>query len=621
MKRNLPHEILLTIFNDLQPADLLNCQLVCRSWRSPAQTKLLEEVDLGSNRAIQQFIAFFDKNSNRTYSNAVKSIEIWRVASEDEPEVPFTRETVEKLFFCFPNLEKVDLDDCNLISNFDEDFCKEFLMRCPKLDSFIISIDFDGPKCITSIVKVQPLLTQLHIPCDFVARSELGNPVRLITRFPRLKDIHWNDLEMNFFDNIVPIFEQLPNVKLLTVCVDDDIRDNLEDLPDLIIERLSNITNLTLQAHYDNIDNTLKFISKYFNGLKSFTLVIENTESWDVDVDQDLFCRNTINAVTSFAKADLSITFNDLRFTSLSNNFTLFMKKVFQRVPPAHRHSSSRVLELTVAGPNSPPYQTTTLELSSKRSPFSRNVHVSIAEDFDLSHSALQLFRSDAPMYKVDIFRLHFENKNSRKIWIDTKKYISLLETMPSLKQVQLEVPANFVEASQKDSQPYTGPVLSQVEEATFRATKGGPMQSLLDGCCFVFPNVRSLNIYSFNGVWVDGIGEYTLDLQEYSLEKLTLDVEPVLLKMDKLSLKKKGFFVLEMENQDCYTRHLYKVSYDLSYAKINHDSELKGFKRCKDYLRVRVLVNRVKQVELRVFRERTVDGSKYYINKLDIVS
>lgn len=115
MNRNLSDEILLNIFDSLISKDLLACRYVCRSWCRPAQLKLLKEVTLSSNRAIDLFVAFFDQDRSQAHFNAVKKLSIF--LQRDQPK-PLDRETAEKLLLRFPNLENVEFSSSKMVKNF-----------------------------------------------------------------------------------------------------------------------------------------------------------------------------------------------------------------------------------------------------------------------------------------------------------------------------------------------------------------------------------------------------------------------------------------------------------------------------------------------------------------------
>lgn len=607
MKRNLPDEILLTIFHCLWPSQLLTCQRVCRSWYLLANIKLFEDVILKSNRAIHQFIACFDCNRNKSRLKTVKEITLVR-DYEDIKQLPsFDKETVEKLFLRFPNLTIVYFDHSSLIANFNEELCQEFLLRCPNLATFDVSVDYNNPEYFSSLVKVRHLLTNIQISTDY-NHLKYGDPVQYITQFPQLKYIDCEELESNFFDVCLPIFEQLPNINSLALILVVDIKENVEDLyltskcRDLVLERLSNITSICLNVYYDNLRNTLEFIPKYLTGLESLEL---NSHDARDDIDQGLFCKNFFDVIPSFAKTDLISELDGLQLTTLSNNFSSLMRNMFQQVPQAHEYSNNRTLVLDVTSPACYHPQNCDLALTSKRWPFLRKVRIRVGEDCDIDNGILPMFESEAHMDQVDVFVLRFTYKDSCRKLMIVDDYLDLLETMPSLKKVELDVPKSFVETKQvTDQETYNKPVLPQVEQATLTAAIGGTMQSLLDNCCFAFPNLKYLAIYNFGGTWSARIGESQYELPNYFLQELTLDITPVALKMDQLFEGKEGFFVLEIEIQESSTRHLYKIPHGLSYATIIHDGDLKGFSRCKDYLRVRLIINYIEQVELRLLKD-----------------
>lgn len=157
--------------------------------------------------------------------------------------------------------------------------------------------------------------------------------------------------------------------------------------------------------------------------------------------------------------------------------------------------------------------------------------------------------------------------------------------------------------------------VLPHVEEVTFRSTGCRSMQALLNRLGFVLPNLKLLNLEKYCGEQREHAGEFMLDLQNYSAVKLTLDVEPVVVKLLNV---KTDFFVLEVDIQENCEERFYKVASDLSSVKLIKHSDLKGLYRSYDYLRVRVIVNCLGQIELYVQLEGMRMGRQSYVIKLD---
>lgn len=579
----------------MSSADLLNCQRVCQSWYSPAHSELLKEVQLTSNCAVEQFVASIDLDSNQPYLNAIKTIQILGNESKESQPMILERATIEKLFFRFPILNKVQLSQFSLLENFTEELCNKILSRCPKLDTFdVVSYEEETDYC-NKLLKVRPLLTNMQLSFD----DPIPNPndaVRFITRFPRLRHIHWDDETFNSFNLFLPILKQLSNVKSADLAVVDDISKSFGEKylstksRDELLNRLSNITELILKV-YGDIGNTLKFISKYFTGLEEFEL---RCELYDLGPDdQDLLCTNIFKAIPSIngkSSADLE----NVHYASLSRTFSSLIQNMFQNVPPAHKQPSCRVLDLFVVLDDIFKSDTILLYLKSVQSRLSRKITIMLNRNFNTDRIARDLFKSNAPMDEIDTFMLTFEDGHfSRTAPIDTNNYLKLLATMPSLKRVELRVPATFMETN---DQPYTVPVLYQVKQVSFTAVGCNTMQTLLDKCCSAFPNISCLEMHNYNGIYKAHVGDFQLDLQDYSLEKLTLDAKPVVLKLDA---KKMAFFVLVVESQENSERRLYKVSSDLSTSSLIHDSDLKGFKRPKDYLRVSLTVTCLKEIEL----------------------
>lgn len=197
-------------------------------------------------------------------------------------------------------------------------------------------------------------------------------------------------------------------------------------------------------------------------------------------------------------------------------------------------------------------------------------------------------------MNNVDEFAFQLNRYPSMQA-LDTNTYISLLGTMPSLKKIKLDIPEYYTEA-EGDVQSSNGAILLQVQEATFIATVHANFQSLLKHCSYMLPNLKTLEFYNFSGVQQSLFGDFQLDLQDYSLEKLIVDAKPVIDKVQKAM----GFFAFEVQLlHSSNTRHMYKISLDLSSATVVNDRNLEGFEHHKNYPSVHLSVHNLKKLEL----------------------
>lgn len=121
--QQLPQEILLTIFELLSRADILQCQIVCRCWYIPVHMLILKDVKIRNSDEAMQFLGSLGDSPGLLITNAVKKIAITNV-DKDRSRV-FDLASVEKLLFRFPNVEDIELTDCfNLFRQFNDALCE-----------------------------------------------------------------------------------------------------------------------------------------------------------------------------------------------------------------------------------------------------------------------------------------------------------------------------------------------------------------------------------------------------------------------------------------------------------------------------------------------------------------
>lgn len=600
----------MLIFKELYHRDVQNCQSVCRSWHNPAHATILKRIDLGSSRKVEQFIAAIDSNPKQLYLKAVEEITI-------TDGTILERDAIEKLFFRFPNLKKVRLWHEDQIQNFNQELCKTMLVRCPKLETFeLFPLFVEHPNLLE---KVQPLLTEI----DLMGKSsslEGVQPVQFITQFPRLKDV---SLEVDRLVDIFPIFEQLSRVTKFSLSVMEDRMqdinfddlDELEELDDTeinaeeeylqakpkeirdqIMQRLSNIKNLSLRLFYYPI-NAIKFISNYCTGVESFSLERVFLSSDEGD-DEYLFHEHTGNFLNAI-KGECFVYLKFQQFLDFTDDFTYFAEYLFKKVESKTIHLAVKTEEI-----DSPYHFTVHCHFD----PSSSVQNVEITAGTKYGCLLAQLFREEECMSNVDVFTIDCgDGEDSQKAQVsNSDAYIKLLEGLPSLKEVELDIPEWYkeTEEGEKNCRSDNRVTLDQVHKATFNAATGGNIQSLLDRCSKLFPNLKTLDMNEYNGEWKPHLGEFQLDLQDYSLESLTLNIGPAMLKTHKFLEKKVGFFVVEVEILDSGTRCLCKLPLDPTSAEIVttaaliKDKDLNGLKRGKDYLRIHININNLKQLE-----------------------
>lgn len=141
-----------------------------------------------------------------------------------------------------------------------------------------------------------------------------------------------------------------------------------------------------------------------------------------------------------------------------------------------------------------------------------------------------------------------------------------------------------------------------QVESLTLRATPLASFQSLLGACYSSFPSLKNLKLHFFCGVWNDDTFKLQINLQEYTLERLVVDMTPLYLKQ-KQSMKR--FSVVNVGDQQ-----MYKISLDLSSFTQISSNDLEDLVDGQDYLSVNIIVNGLQSLEL--LMEYNINADRY---------
>lgn len=220
------------------------------------------------------------------------------------------------------------------------------------------------------------------------------------------------------------------------------------------------------------------------------------------------------------------------------------------------------------------------------------------------------LFAPNIPaLNNIDEFELYFCKKELTHYAhpADADMYNKLLERMPSLKKVTLDVPESFngpgsVQFS--DVQEYT-----RVEELVIRAAENAIFKQLLDRCFYSFPNLKKLDLQYYCCPWDEDMKEFPIKLANYSLESLKIDLTPVKAKMTQLMDTElsmgEDFFVIDLDILNGKGRYLYKVTFDLSPITLVENDYLRGYKRGKDYLQVHIIINNIRRIDICLSKRR----------------
>lgn len=276
-------------------------------------------------------------------------------------------------------------------------------MHCLKLESFHVDLEDEEPGYTASLVKVRPILINISL----LWHRRMVDPVNFIIQFPRLVIVHCAAEAIDSLDKFMPILEQLSDVQNIHVNLHTDItaRFGSAKPKDLLLKRLSNVTPLPFTTGID-IRNTLKFVSQYFTSQSSFRFYCL-FDTRGTSAEQDIFFRLMVN--TSFAKDDYFVKFHSIPFPCLSNNFSYLLQNLFQKVSPAYKQSTQRVLELAIKNHTT---KAVDLKFHTVESPLYRKVRIYIHENLDIDVLSTQLFNSgDAPIDEIDVFKLTFNHE------------------------------------------------------------------------------------------------------------------------------------------------------------------------------------------------------------------
>lgn len=611
---HLPEEVLLMIFKKLYSHSLDHCQYVCRAWYLPAHLLLLKEVDLYKTSQVERFITAIDHNPKQSYLNAVKTLDIYdsREATDDPPGIPFSTEKIHKLFCRFPNLKKVELS-CSFLflQEFDDNVCNDVLESCPKLDKFEVELMGDENLYCDALYRVRSLVTFIEI-AQMKNLSRFGDSADFITSFPRLQTLSGVVNTDNIHIFFVRVIQHLPKLISFNItCTRDDddafiegyLAPKTKEEQAQVIQRLSNIERMTFNCVGGYFLNSIMFIVKYMKGLKFFRMACRFTDNWS-NVKQQLFCNLTLDLIHSIKEFDIDI---NMKLEVLQECLPIIAYKVFQR--PAFS-TEKHVLRIKVI--DNEEYRSRALvSISNIKESEERRITVKVSNDLSLQKIAFYLFKKCVPLYDIDTFELTIKQRdrdhyNQRA---DTQMYDKLFNIMPSLNQVTLDVPQSFKE-EQEDEDVKCDDNYSKVEKLTLRARPDTKFQALLNSSYTMFPNLKHLNLYYFCGQWKKRFSEFQLDLAEYSLESLTVDVTPI----KKYSLG--NFFVVEVFFLNDSDRYLFKIPNDLSTVTRIQYTDLKGLTRGTDYYQVNIVINNLESLRLCKYKGTSVSDNHNYIDE-----
>lgn len=292
---DLSKENLLLIFKQLDDGDFKQCQWVCRAWYPLAHCALLDDLYFDSYSQIRRFIACIDLNPNPNYLAAVKNILINALDEEAEdsegnavsPPVLLGKENIFKLFFRFPNLKQIIIDDAfKLLEEFDDEICAKFLNDCPKLEHFDACTKSDEAQTRYAALlrKLRYLQTTIHTDsiCD------IPDLVGFLADLPRLNTISDDFGHFGTFEKWLPLLDQAPSITTLIIKLKEDdelgfaekyLATKTRVQQHQFIKRLSTIESVYLTCSPGTFLNSMKFIAKYLTGLTAISTQCHNRVS------------------------------------------------------------------------------------------------------------------------------------------------------------------------------------------------------------------------------------------------------------------------------------------------------------------------------------------------------
>lgn len=588
---DLPDEVLLMIFKEI--CDAGKCQKVCRAWYALAHPLFLNKSTLYSFSKVEDFIQSIDHNPRKSYLNAVKNIEFYFFSST-VGNSKLDKEKIKKLFFRFPNLKKIYFNvPLTVIEDFDEEVCNDLLTSCPKLDDIDTYV---GHRNYDDLVyKLRYLMTTINLK-KVKDVSKFGGVLQFIANFPHLKNIE-GDIPVDDIHSFLPTltkFSKLTTFQL--VCSRDDQDGFAEklDATDQLLKCLSTIKDLGLFIPSDFNLNSSIFVSKYMTGLSKILIGCSFLKTW-TDVNQRLCCNSVLDLASAIDECRFEIQMN---IDTLAEYFPLMAYKIFQQSESNGEKMPYTTLRININDKET--RNVVSIIVITERSK-TKHISILVSNNTDLRALMAKVFKKT--FHNIDRFKFEIPKRSqisyfSQKITIEM--YTNVVLKMPMLKEMELDIPASYKESKELESIETAHVKMGKL---VLRATENARFQLLLNSYPLMFPNLKHLEIYYFSGHWKRHMGEFQVELGNYTLTSLVLDMTPVETKMkthlEKDHINTGDFFVIEATIISIGERWLHKVPFHLSSVTRIQDDDLKTFTRGKDYLSVRITVNSLDKLKI----------------------
>lgn len=565
---NLPEEVSSMIFERLSTPDLLASQRVCHAWYTLAHCALLRVVHLPTVKSMEKFIASMDSNLCPKYLQAVKEINVfsWR-------GFPYCKDHIYKLMFRFPNLKKVKITGLgDLLAQFTEEICIDLLKTCPKLNHFET---YYGNYNL--LYKVRLLLTVLRLDFLLFSHSQDQTTLQYLSNFPRLQKIESYRDYFNSFQEVLELLQQLPNLKDLTSYI-KDVQDNsverhlantAKNERDILIDRLSNITRFYVNCPLNVCVNSMR-IFKYLTGLKSFMMDI-NCGGKDGTEQENLVFVDILDLLCKYTG---EVGLYKMQLSDCEKILPIIQDRVL---------TSGGIFRLCIYDPDLETQISCFLRIRSTQQ--KKQLTMEIPGNLMLDKLTPEIPTlnniNEVQIALVGDKMKFFEKSQTYKCEQE------LLDKFPMVRKVILDIPKSYRDRS------YDNKTYPLVEELRLQIYQNCELEckELLSRFTTMFPNLKHLDLYDL-GIWKKKSKEFHVDLSNYSLQRLTMDLLPVRYKISD----EQDFHVVELTLTTSRQKHLYKIKLKtLSFTRIN-ESDLQGH---TDYVRVKINVDSLQKLEV----------------------
>ncbi|CEP17157.1 hypothetical protein [Parasitella parasitica] len=466
--------------------DLLQNNVMCRSWNIPAHIAFLREVAVPTSSHAERFMASIDCNPDPLYLNAVKEIKVFDGHLE---EYSIKKDQFQTMNFRFSNLVKIHAS-LTWFRKFDDELAEKFLECCPRFDEFNTNyhtIICSSLQYYTGLYRIRHIASHLQLKRDIFGTPFGEDVIQYLINFPRLKSISMKGFGLNNFQTILQAVHRLSRLTSISMrgaekdkehFAEKFLRTKTAEERRQIVKRLSKVKELTWYMSDGFCSNSIMFASKYLTGLNSILMGCSVPENWN-NTEQRLFCNKFIDLAassTNICNARLS-----MNFMMLSKYLPTAMHRLFSNESTNLKIPSKRKLILSILKEGSIADPTHILVDTSK-SITSMDVRVSDTRGFEDFVS--QIFKKLTPIHYFKSFDLNFTGKSTYNCKVDVDSYDKLIEGVGSVKKLALDIPVSFKEGSKADydySEEFLGDIYPMVEDMTLRATPGVPFDTLLD--------------------------------------------------------------------------------------------------------------------------------------------